>query len=497
MRRDIEFQRTQFGKGFYFFSDQTTPSAGHTGYEVADMLLGTTAFTATGIPGYVPRSTVSWENALYAQDDWRVDRKLTLNLGLRWDVFTPYHEKDDQLANYDPDTKTLVLPGQNGVPRSTVDTDKNNFGPRVGFAYQINDKTVLHGGYGIFFSLDRGGVDNQLSENPPAVVTQFRFGGPGANVRLSDPIPLPEVVDPNSPVLPDGSGLVFVPRDTKTTQVQQFNFGIQRELDSSTAVLVAYVGTRGKNLTAVTSKAGFGGAIEGRLTTVRNIATSKYDSLQVSLRRHEKSGLSYLASYTLGHATNDSPGPFPGNASAFNNTPTDARNLGLDEGDADFDVRHRFTLAATYQLPWAKDSRVLGGWALNTILTLQTGNPFSVFSGGTRADLVSGQDPNSGPKTADKWFNTGAFGKAAGSIGTSGRNIVRGPGFYNVDMSLFKTFKTSDTTRLEIRIEGFNVFNRVQLGFPNQFVDNPDFGKITSTRLNSERQIQLAARFTF
>lgn len=496
IRRDVKFERSRFGKGFYFYSDQTAPSAGHTGYEVADMLVGKTNFTATGVPGFTPKSTISTETAVFVQDDWRASSKLTLNLGLRWDLFSPYYEKDDQLANYDPATKTLVLPGQNGVPRGTIDTDKNNVGPRVGFAYQVNDKTVVRGGYGIFYSLDRGGIDNQLTENPPATVTEFRFGGSGANVRLSDPIPLPSVVDPTRPSLPDGSGVVFIPRGTKTTSVQQFNIGMQRELMANTALMLAYVGTRGKNLTAVTSSAGFGGAIEGRLTTVQNIGTSKYDSLQATLRRNQSNGLTYLVSYTFGHATNDTPGQFPGNSSAFRNTPTDARNLGLDEGDADYDVRHRGTLAATYELPFAKDNPFLGGWSVNTIVTLQTGSPFSVFAGDKRANQSGDAG---GPKTAEQWFNTSAFSapSADQKQGTSKRNAARGPGIQTVDASLFKTFKIQGRSRLELRIEGFNVFNHPQYGQPNQFLGDANFGKINGTRLNSERQVQLAARLTF
>jgi len=114
------------------------------------------------------------------------------------------------------------------------------------------------------------------------------------------------------------------------------------------------------------------------------VANSKYDSLQVQLRQSPWAGLSYLASYTYGHATNDSPGPFPGAGSNFKSTPTDVRNLGLDEGNADFDIRHRATLAATYELPFFKGSWLLGGWALNTIVTLQTGNYFSVYAGDVR-----------------------------------------------------------------------------------------------------------------
>ena len=191
MRRNMSQERTQIGKGFYFYRDGFGFSPGFTGYEVADMLMGSTIFTSTGMPGFVPRNVISWENALFVQDDWHVSPNLTLNLGLRWDVFTPYYEEDDRMANWDPVAQRLVLPDQNGVPRSTIDTDMDNFGPRLGFNYLLSDKTSLRGGYGIFYSLDRGGIDRQLTENPPAVVTEYRFGFdgciPGSCVSLSDP----------------------------------------------------------------------------------------------------------------------------------------------------------------------------------------------------------------------------------------------------------------------------------------------------------------------
>jgi hypothetical protein len=499
---DLTTERSNFGKGFYFFPDQTTPSDGRTGFEVAEMLIGTTQFTATGVPGFTPFNTRSYENSLFVQDDWRVNDKLTLNLGLRWDVFTPYYEKDDRLANFIPTFNSsgqivggsVVLAGQNGAPRSTVDTDMNNFGPRLGFAYQIDDRTVLRGGWGLFYSLDRGGIDNQLTENPPFTVSEFRFGGAGSNVRLSDPIPLPTPVDLNNPVLPDGSGVVFVPRDTRNNRYQQFNVGLQRQLDNLTAVSVGYVGTRGDNLTARTSSAGFNGIISGRLTTLANVATSSYDSLQVALRRTSAEGLSYLASYTWGHAINDSPGPFPGPGGFL--VPTIANDLGVDKGNADYDVRHRFTLSATWPLPFAKDNPLVGGWSVNTIVTLQTGNWFGVFQDGGRPDRVG--DPNEGgARNATQWFNTAAFASRSGVFGDAGRNVIEGPPLRTVDLSLFKTFKLRGRSALELRIEGFNVFNTTQLDVPNQFFGSPDFGRITQTRLNSERQVQLAARLTF
>lgn len=506
MRRDLSQQRTQFGKGFYFFRDSFGFQPGYSGYEVADMLIGTTNFTATGQPGYVPRDAISWEDAVFAQDDWHINPRLTLNLGLRWDLFSPYYEKNNKLANYDPATGQLRIAGQNGVSRSTLDTNYDNFGPRIGFNYLITEKTAFRGGYGIFYSLDRGGIDRQLTENPPAVVTQFRFGSdPGANVRLSDPIPLPDVVNPNNPVLPQGSGLVYIPRNSKNTRVQQWSLGVQHELSNTTSGMVAYVGTRANNLATEITSAGFAGAVADRLSTVMYIGSSKYDALQATLRQRVWNGLSYLASYTYGDARNNTPGFFAGNPSRGGTTtdqscvtPGKSCNLSLDEGPADYDARHRFTLAGTYELPFMRQNAFAGGWSINAVLTLQTGTPFTIYSdfGGIKRADQNG-NPNNGPQNTDKWFNTSVFTPAKGSQGTAGRNSVRGPGTRTLDMSLFKTFPMASRGAIEFRVEGFNILNTAQYTQPNNVVVDSNFGKITGTRLNSERQIQLAARYIF
>lgn len=509
MRRELSQERTRFGKGFYFFRDSFGFEPGFTGYEVADMLVGTTIFTATGFPGFVPRNVISWENAVFIQDDWHVMPNLTLNLGLRWDVFTPYYEENDRLANYDPETERLVLPDQNGAPRSTIDTDYDNFGPRLGFNYLINDKTALRGGYGIYYSLDRGGIDNQLTENPPANVTDFRFGFggciPGSCVRLSDPIPLPTPVNPNDPELPLGSGIVYIPRDSEATEVQQWSISVQRELFRNTSAMVAYVGTRGENLSTQTTSAGFGGDVGGRLTTIKYIGESKYDALQATLRMREIRGLSFLASYTLGEATNNTPGIFTGNPSRGGSStdpncarPTGPCNLDFDEGPADYDAKNRFTFAGTWDMPFLRDNAMLGGWSLNAVYTLQSGTPFTIYSdygGIKRADQFG--DPNDGKNSTSQWFDTSAFKPATGAQGTAKRNSVRGPGTRVLDLSLFKTFDLDRMGAFQLRVEGFNVLNTPQYNQPNNVVIDSNFGKITGTRLNSERQIQLAARYTF
>lgn len=508
MRRSLAQQRTQYGKGFYFFRDSFGFQPGYTGYEVADMLIGKTSFTTSANPGYVPRDVLSWENALYAQDDWHFNPKLTLNLGLRWDLLTPYYEKDNKLANYDPVTGRLVIPDKNGASRSTLKTNYDNFGPRLGFSYAINERTAVRGAYGIFYTLDRGGIDRQLTENPPAVVSEFRFGGGdpctpvGACVALSEPIPLPTVVDPNNPVLPAGSALVYIPRDSKNTSVHQWNLGIQRELMPNTSGMLAYVGNHASHLAALITSAGFAGDVGSRLSTTEYIGSSDYNALQASVRRTSDS-ISYLVSYTYSHATNNTVGFFPGGPSNSNALATDQScatdptkhcNLDLDKGPADFDARHRLTAAGTWALPFMRQNRIIGGWNLNAVYTYQSGTAFTVFdSSGKRLDVIG--DP-SGPKTTSQWFNTAAFKPTTNAQGNENRNSLRGPGTNVLDMSIFKIFSTSRGS-IELRLEAFNVFDKAQYNLPGQVYGDPNFGKITGTRLNSERQMQFGARYFF
>lgn len=503
MRRLLDQDRQQISKGFYFFSDFTAtpgnvPGLGFTGFEVSDMLIGRTSFTATGNPSYQVWKTRSWENSIFIQDDWQVNNRLTLNLGLRYDLFTPYYEVNDRMANFDPATNRIVLPGENGVPRATVDTDWNNFGPRAGFAYSIDEKTVLRGAYGIFYAVQRAGIDNELTQSAPYGTVQYRFGGPGANVALSEPIPLPVVVDPNSPVLPDGAKVVYAARDNKTPQIQQYSISLQRELNPRTSLMAAYVGTTGDYLLAVLSNAGFSGSVQDRLTTLENKASSQYNALQLQVRQSLWNGLSFLGSYTFSKATNDSPGPFPGfNIQAA--TPTDPDNLGLDEGRADYDRPHYFSLAGTYELPFGKDltgasAALLGGWQVNAVATFASGNPFSVYSGNLRAKQVG--DPD-GPETVEEWFNTDAFVAAANASEISERNIVRAPGISTIDFSFFKMFRFAQDQGLEFRFEVFNLFDKAQFSIPGNFVGNSDYGQITSTRANTERQMQITLRYVF
>jgi hypothetical protein len=509
IQRHIRSLQADAAKGFYYFSADLVdpgkvPSPGRTGYEVSDILIGKTDFTATSQPAIDPFTTINYENGFYAQDDWRASQRLTLNLGLRYDLYTPYYEINNRMANYDPTTSTILLAGQNGNSRSIVARDNNNFGPRIGFAYALtkDNRTVLRGGYGLFYSLDRGGISNQLTQNPPFIVTQYRFSGdkdPGSQISLSEPIPLPDPIDINSPALPKGSSLRYYPRDNRNTQVHQFNLTVERELTSVLALHMAYVGTRGENVTAVVSKGGFSDPnIKDRLTTIANLASSKYDSLQVKMNLRPWHGLSYLTSYTFGKAINDSPGPFPGPGGNFKNTPTDPNNLLLDRGLADYDVKHRFTFAGTYDIQLFRGltglpRHILNGWQINSIVTLQSGTPFSVFDDDGRAALIG--NPHLKNPTTNRFFNIAAF--EATKTNPSGRNILRGPKYTNIDASVFRRFTLRERTQLEFRAEAFNLFNTPHYNLPVITGFGGDFGRIISTRNNSERQIQLGLRLTF
>ena len=513
LQRHINAFRGNFNKGFYFFDDfQATPgnvpAAGRTGYEVSDMLIGRTAFTS--VNQVAPSTALSWENGFYAQDDWRVSRRVTVNLGLRYEIFTPPYEEHNRIANYDPATQKLILPG-NGVPRSTVNTDWKDWGPRVGLAWDVtgDSKTVMRASYGMFYALDRGGIANQLTQNPPFNVTQYRFNfgavnaagiAGGGQLRLSDLIPAPQTVDPSAPSLPDGTNLIYVPRNTRNTRVQQYNIGLERSLSNNLALTVAYVGTHGDDVTAILSAAGFSGGVAAHLQSVENVGNSRYNSLQVMLNQRAATsgawkGLSYLASYTYGHANNNSPGAFPGSAAVLVQTDPG----GLQDGPADYDITSRFTWAGSYALPFFANSSgatraALHGWSLNSIVTAQTGNPFSVFAGFGRAKQTG--DPGANTNKI-QYINPTAFAPSTSTGDQSPRNGYRAPGLFGVDFSIFRNFKLTERTGFEFRSEFFNLFNHPQFGLPNVFCCGGTFGQISSIRQNSEREIQFGGRFTF
>jgi hypothetical protein len=530
IRRHVNLFRPNRGKGFFFIG----PGTGNTtGYEVSELLAGFIDNYTIG-PPFGTVGTRNWETGFFFQDDWRVNRKLVLNLGLRYDLYTNPTEVANRQANFDTATNRILVAGQNGNSDSLIPTDTNNFAPRLGFAYDWtgDGKTVLRGGFGVFYFLDRGGIDNQLAQNPPfSGFSQFNYSdgyritlsGLGANgstnsTLATGPLPTGELtnLDLNNPQ----NVTVFSALPTnKTSQVMQYNLQIQRQLSDDTVLSAAYVGTRGRNLTTYYNlNRQFYNAANGarQFPNLGNVnvqdtsGTSNYNSLQAQLERRFSKGWQFLASYTWSHAIDDSAGAFDNQTNRV-----DPRLLELERGNSSLDVRHRFVFSTIYQLPFGRGREygsdipkaldyVLGGWQLNSILTLQTGLPFDLVDPGnpeTRPDIIGAVSVTGDP---DMYFTTSAFARVPTNgagvklrPGTFGRNVLYGPGTKNLDLSFFKEFNLTERFKTQFRTEVFNLTNTPQFSQPNTDITSGDFGKIRGTRLGTNRQIQFALRLEF
>lgn len=537
LRRQVNLFRPFAGKGYFFLAGNgQSPSV--TGYEVSDVLAGWVNNYQVGpVLGFA--HTRSWETGYFAQDDWRVTRRLTVNLGLRYDLFTWPIETHDLQANFDITSGHLLLAGRNGASRSLIPTDKNNITPRIGFAYSLtgDGKTAIRGGYGIFYFLDRGGIDNQLAQNPPYQgLSQFNFTD-GFRINLNGRAPNgstdpalagtvampgkgPIAVDPNNPA---NINVVSYPQTNVNSYAQQWNLQLQRELDRNTSLSVGYVGVHGLHLTTLfnlnrqTYNATPGTRPFSQLGNVNaNITNgnSSYQALQTQLQRRPAHGVQFMASYTWSHTIDDSAGTLDQQSDRV-----DFLNFAHERGNSNLDVRHRFVFSSILEMPYGRGKRwgssapglfqaLAGGWELQPILTFQSGLPFDVIdqsnSPTTRPDLVGQLH-----QTHDiaHWFDQTAFRHAptvtfpGGTVfarpGSAPRNPFTGPGRKYLDVAISKNFKVMERLNTEFRAEFYNLTNTPQFDQPNGSFTSGDFGKVTNTLLNTERQIEFALRVNF
>ncbi len=536
-RQATEIQNNR-GSGRFNFNPTFTnnPNAtANTGDSIAGVLLGVPSTIEQDFSLVTPGIRGS-EFGFYVQDDWKVSDKLTLNLGLRYDLFTRFSEVADRWTNFDIISGKLLIAGFNADSNVAVEPDLNNLAPRFGFAYRLSSNTVIRGGYGIFYNTSgTGGLllrrHRQLPFGP-INVEDINFFDPNPR-RMSDgfrPIPNLDfaVVADN----PSGSVLA-VARDFKNAYAQQYNFGIQHHLNSINTVLKAhYVGTLSRGLDSTFNPnqpvPGPGGS--GPRRPFRNLAPgvvninynvsdgiANYQALQLSAEKRFSGSLGFLASYTWGHSIDNVPNAFGGADNGPN--PQDIRNRhSAERGTSGFDIAHRFTYSTNYVLPVGKGrgldfnnaiaNNVIGGWEMNAIVTLQTGLPHTPTlqssvsnAGGSRPDrLKSGKIDN---PTIDHWFDTSfnESGAAWGvpeifTFGNAGRNILRGPGRVNFDYSLFKNIPVGEAARLQFRAEFFNLFNTPQFGLPADAIGSPSAGVIGST-VGNPRQVQFGLRLSF
>ena len=497
----------------------------YTGYGLADFLYGRPISSQIDVTKYF--DLIRFRPSLYVQDNWRVNSKLTLNLGLRNELVTPWTERHNRLAVFDPGNGGALVPvGTPGHPANSVtDGRYTNLAPRAGFAYTLNPKTVIRGGFGIFYAYETYNSNPQAKNAPfnGSVVTTNSSGVAGYDAALPISAGLPAARPDLFPAA--GTAFQVFRRSYPNPSANEWNLNVQRQLSSHDTLSVAYIGQNGVHILvnpninqatpgpgAVASRRPYPNFADGTLNCT--CANSSFNSLQITYLNRLASGFDFQGAYTYAHSIDNSSGN--SNGVAIQNS----ANLNLYRGNSDFDVRHALVLSWSYELPFGRGKRfasdahgplqaVLGGWRLNSIDTFATGAPFTpVMVSSLLNSGNSAQWPNrvgSGAladRTIHAWFNTGDFVSPGSYVyGNSGRNILFGPGTKQFDLSLFKDipFNESASRRLQFRAEAFNVLNTPQFNNPNAQIGNPAAGTITSAGApllfqRTSREIQLALK---
>jgi hypothetical protein len=527
-RRQLTIYQTNQGNGRFNFSQALTDSrAGSGGDSMASFLLGYATLIAHDYTLNWPGERGS-ELGMYFADDWRVSKKLTVNLGLRWDYFSPFSEVANRWANFNIVTGKIDIAGQNGIGKyADVLPYYKNFGPRFGFAYQALAHTVVRGGFGLFYNPtgSEGGSLRLFRQLPFGSTLSISPGDIFPGQKVSDGFPALAPV--NFSVASNPFGAMFaVDPHFRPSYAEQFNVTVEHEI-APWALLVktAAVGNLGRHLydtynanqaipgaTAVNTRRPLYG-IDPNVSDVSYFTTdglSDYYAFQLTVDKRLSKGLTSILGYTWAHAIDDVPLEFGGGSAGPQ--PQDPRNIRAERGNSIIDIRHRLTVSYLYRLPFGKGQSmlnkggvvdlVLGGWQTNGILTVQTGLPFSAVLNTATVNTGTGSRPNvngkgNDPHTLQRWFDPTVFSSpAAYTYGNAGRDTLFGPGRVNWDMSLFKNFTIHDQTRFEFRAEAFNVFNHPQFGLPNPNIGNAQVGTITST-VGNPRQLQMGLRFQF
>ena len=558
--RQVKFPFFQVpaSRGNFSFPQNRTGSEvnpGQTGDGSASFLLGYPGNSRLTTTNFISSERVSY--AGFFQDDWKVSSKLTLNLGVRYEVVSPISERFARQSNYVPETATLVIPkgpNQNDplpinfaqsfpaikVDRGSVDKylipwDKTNWGPRFGFAYQLMKSTVLRGGYGIFYGGEenQGGSPNRGEGVPFNQImdlnldSAFQQGHPFLTT-FTNGWPL------NTFNLPANISFRGVSTNFRNPIVSKWNVSIQRELAWGTALEVSYIGSHGgrqlinwdpntpvnsSNPSADVNSRRLYPFLRGGLSLTSTFGTSDYNALATKLEKRYSNGMSFVSAYTWGHT--------------FANTGTTLSGSGgfglyditcgfrCENSTAAWDIRQRSVTSFNYDLPLGKGKRfgtdlgkamdmIVGGWQANGILTFSTGQPFTFRSqncvaafNSCRPDAVDGKNPIQAPssgRTPDQWFDvTAVKSPAVGTGGNIGPQTGVGPGIRNLDFSLFKSFNINERHRIQIRSEWLNMSNtpRFAVGSIGLTQGAGNFGRLSATLPGSARNVQFALRYMF
>jgi hypothetical protein len=521
-----------FGRGYYTFLNLTTstlvgPAGGNA---FASFLVGAPfqVLRDSFPPGMI--GLISNRYGFFVQDDFKVTPRLTLNIGLRYDIMPYGHEEHNRLSNFDPVTRTMLIAGSS-TSSTLRKTDYKDFAPRVGLAYApgSGQRFVIRAGYGIGFvdPVGSAGVLNSQEFNIPfyfrSNITEFPFTAP--TYTLSQRLPDLAVPSPSSPT---GDQRYLVPND-RNQYSQTWTLSLQRAIGVSTMMEAAYVGTSGNRLlttaninaappgsTDPVARQPFGPAL-GEIRAFSNSAHSTYHGLQSKLEKRFSHGVYFLGSYTWSKSM-DNQSNGTDDSAAGGQYPQNPNNFSLERGPSSFDRTHRLVGSFVWEIPvarrlnsgtgvWNAMGRIGSGWQLSGIFETETGTPFSVLM---QCAAINAQGNNCRPnrlsdgtlpgdqRSINLWFNPAAFATPSpAAYGNAGRNILRAPGMTNTDLALSRSFRwnESERRRVQIRWEVFNAFNHTNLGVPIHSTDSPALGSITSA--GSARVIQLGARLEF
>jgi Carboxypeptidase regulatory-like domain/TonB dependent receptor len=499
----------------------------------AAFMLGLTSSVAKSVQNELMTGR-EWQHALYVRDNWTISPKLTLNLGLRWEYYPIMTRADGRgLERLDLDTLEVILGGRGGNPKDVgLSPGLDNFAPRVGGVYRLNDQTVLRSGYGITYNAMGWARPLRGDQEYPVTIfssftqpVQFAWYN-----RLDEGIPL--IVGPDQSTgrvaLPNAAGMV-TPEvgNVDRGMVQTWNAAFERQLPWNVTVDIAYVGAKGTGGYAwvdVNLPTTYGGgaasrpyfATFGRQNAVLSWGQrlrTRYDSLQVAFNRSFTRGFMIKGAYTLSKSMNESD-----NDGRTGLTWEHPLEQGRNWAVAGFDRTHNLQLGFAYQLPWQNDGSgysnigraIIEDWQINGVVAAFSGTPFTVTADGTSlntpgttqtANQVSDFSVLGNIGSAGKWFDTTAFSQPTGvTFGDTGRNQFRGPGAWNVDFALFRTFPMGGPRKLEFRFQANNIFNHPVWGNPATGITGGTFGQITGIGGGGsypERQLQLGLRFQF
>lgn len=529
------------GGGQWQFSGDRTRSlqVANSGNAIADLLLGLPrSFQQLATPALDFREN---KFALWVQNDRKLRRDLTLNLGLRWEPWLVPYDALGPWGGFAPGVQSTVAPtapvglifGGNGVSDiagrdQLLKSDWNNFAPRLGLAWDVGGRgaTVVRAGYGLFYRAVPFNIWRESAKQVPFRALFFQVLNPPSTANpfgaSTSPFPYEEpsldTIKTYQFRLPLAGELVDP--DITTGYTQSWNLTIEQRLTQDMSVSLAYVGNRSIRVLegidanpAVYAPGATLGNIQQRrvypdfgrlLVYTDHYENATYNALQLSLNRRSRSGLNVMANYTFGKALDMHSGTLGGAGTRVRN-PFDP---GLDKGPADYDVTHEFKLSFIYPLPGvAPDRRLLAGflngWQLNSITNVRSGLPLTVKAGIDyslsdvrldNADQIGAPKPDN--PTPQVYLNRSSFqAPAAGTFGTLGRNSIRGPGSTEVDLSLYKNFAITEDMRFQIRIEAFNAFNNVNFNNPAATLSGANFGTISAT--SAPRVMQIGLRLSF